>query len=388
METAIAREIEAAVREALGRYGVSGSVVVQARQVELHGHGPPVVIDMEHLGEQWVLLPPEMRERKVGDLARRLVQAHRTVSSIAPPPGEASGGVPKVLAIPAGLVVLIGVLGFVGLRMLRPKPDPPPSPPALTESADEASARRARVCDAARKRIYAGGSMAAFDTEGWLAELWLATTKPDSGGAGLGELVAQGKLTDKADAELAALPDGAAEITAGFKAGEEARFPGWRAVKVRFSGQYVGAYFDPAARPRFLSMADRMADAAGAELGALYGRCAHLDVHDAGAWYRGVDAPGAAAALVYAAGLFAELPAVDRRAVAALAGPSPLDALRVAGAKIDGPTLGGLVGPQGGSLTAGAAGAITVTFPAGGPTRATRASGVVARKLGVGVEGG
>ena len=375
------------MREALGLYGVSGAIVVQGRQVELHGHGPPVVIDMEHLGEQWALLPGDMRERKVADLARRLVQAHRAVSSIAPP--AASGmGVPKLVVIPVAAVLLVGVLLFLGARMLRVKPDPPPAPPAPTESDEEAAARRSRVCDAARKRIYSGGSMAAFDTEGWVAELWLATAKPEGGSAGLGELVAQGKLTDKADAELGAMADSAAEVVAGWPAGEEARFPGWRAVTVRLSGQYVSAYFDPAQRPRFLSMVDRMADAAGAELGALYGRCAHLQHRDAGAWYRGVDAPAAAAALVYAAGFFSEVPAVDRRAAAALAGASPLDALRAAGAKIDPPTLAGLIGAQGGSLTAGARGAITLTFPAGGPTRATRASGIVARKLGVGVEGG
>jgi serine/threonine-protein kinase len=387
VEAAVAREIEAAVRDALGLYGVSGTVVVQKQRIELHGHGAPVEIDIEHLGEQWELLPQEMRARKVADVARRLVQAHRTVSSIAPPGANAPARPPTVIAIPVAAVLLVGALAFFGFRMLRSKPPPPPPPPVPTESVDDAAARRARVCDAARKRIYAGASMGAFDTEGWFAELWLATAKPAADKGGLGELVAQGKLTDKADAELAALPDGVAEVVPGWKAEDEALFPGWRAVTVRLSGRYVGAYLDPGLRPRFLSMADRMADAAGADLGALYGRCAHLDHHDLGAWFRGADPAAAATALVYAAGFFSEQPAVDRRAVTALGGASPLDALRTAGAKLDGPTLGGLVGAQGGTLTTSGAGSIALTFPIGGPTRATRASRIVARKLGVGVEG-
>ncbi|MCC6552462.1 MAG: hypothetical protein IT372_05490, partial [Polyangiaceae bacterium] len=310
MEPAVAREIEAAVREALGLHGISGTVVVHGRQVELHGHGPPVSIDMEHLGEQWALLPPDMRSQKAGDLARRLVQAHRTVSSIAPPAAKPPGGPPKTVTIPIAAVLLVGLIAFLGFQALREEPAPPPPPPVPTESADDAAARKARVCDAARKRIYSGASMAAFDTEGWLAELWLATTKPEAAGAGLGELVAQGKLTVKADAELGALSDGVAEVLPGFNPDDAAHFPGWRAVTVRFSGRYVSAYLDPGQRPRFLAMADLLADAAGAELGALYGRCAHLDVRDLGAWFRGADPPAAAAARVYGLGFFSALPAV------------------------------------------------------------------------------
>jgi hypothetical protein len=240
------------------------------------------------------------------------------------------------------------------------------------------------VCDAARKRIYSGASMAAFDTDGWVAELWLASTKPLDP---LDELVAGGKVTAKADEEISALADGQAEIAPGFSAAEQARFNGWHGATVRFSGRYVGAFLDPALRPRFLAMSDRMASAASAELGALWGRCAHLEHHDIGVWYRGADAPSVAAALVYGAGLFSELPAVDRRALAALGGASPLHALRDAGAKLDSAALGDLVGPHGGSVTAGPAGVITVAFPLGGPTRATRASRTVAAKLGIGIEG-
>jgi serine/threonine-protein kinase len=268
----------------------------------------------------------------------------------------------------------------------------------VSETSDEAAARNARTCEAARKRIYSGASMGPFELAGWVAEIWLATARPSAmaqvapgtepqaaEAVGLGALVAQGKVTSDADAELAAVQDGLVEIVPGFTEEEAGRSPSWRAIVVRFSEGYAQAYFDPALRARFVALADRMADAASADLGALYARCAHLPYHDAGAWFRGPDPGGAAAALVYASGLFAELPAVDRTALAALRGGGQLDALRGAGAPLDAGTLSRLVGAHGGAITAGAAGAVTLSFPVGGPTRATSASRAVARKLQVGV---
>jgi serine/threonine-protein kinase len=136
-----------------------------------------------------------------------------------------------------------------------------------------------------------------------------------------------------------------------------------------------------------VALADRLADAASAELGAFYGRCAHLPHHDLGGWFRGADAAAAAAALVYGVGFFTEQPAVSRRAMEGL-GPSPLDGLRAAAAKLDAAELGRLIGAEGGSITAGEGKAITMTFPVGGPTRATRASRIVAEKIGLSADGG
>jgi hypothetical protein len=398
VDAGVAREIEAAVQEALALFGTSGSVVVSGRQIELRGRGAPVGIDLELLGEQWSLLPADMRARKASELARRLVQAQRVVSSLAPPPGDGEVRSPRSVIIPAAVFALVVVGLLAGVRLLRSHEQPAPSPSAPSETAEEAAGRHARACEAARKRIYAGASMGPFEVEGWVAELWLATsraggaTQADAGSialsaeaAGLGALIAHGKLTPGADAELAALPDGAVELGQGLSDQDAARSPSWRAIMVRMSGDYARGYFDPALRARFISLADRMADAAGADFGALYARCAHLPHHDVGAWFRGPDAAGAATALVYGAGFFTELPAVDRGAVAALRGAGQLDALRSAGAVLDAAALGRLVGSQGGGLTVGAAEAVAITFPIGGPTRATAASRVVARKLGVGV---
>ncbi|KYF72193.1 hypothetical protein [Sorangium cellulosum] len=396
MDDLSAREIEAAVQEALGLFGTSGSVSVQGRQIALRGRGAPVAIDLEQLVEQWPLLPPDLRARKASDLARRLAQAQRAVTSMAPPGARAPGRPARYVVIPVVAVAVALVGALVAARALRSREDPVASPVAPETTAAEDAARHARTCEAARKRIYSGASMGPFELAGWVAELWLATPRgamqaaaeqepPSAEAVGLGGLISEGKLTASADAELAAVTDGLVEIVPGFDAEEAGRSPSWRAITARFSGGYARAYFDPALRARFVALADRMADGASAELGALYARCAHLPYHDAGAWFRGSDPAAAAAALVHASGLFAELPAVDRGALAALKGAGPIDALRSAGASLDGASLGKLVGAHGGGITRGGAGAVVITFPVGGPTRATSASRIVARKLQVGV---
>lgn len=422
MDPEVAFEIEAAISEQLSHFGASGRVVFRGRQVELHGSGPPVSIDVDPIGEQWPLLPPDLRIRKAHDLARRLVEGQRAGSplteaarppSMRPPsmrpgaeqgaapaapwpgvprrpaPAASAGGQRTLLVLPIGGVLLTAIAGFFAYLIFRKPevPAPAPAPSVAVAELPDDPVRVQRVCEAARKRIYSGASIGALDTEGWVAELWVAGKKPPAADA-LAPLIADGRFTAVADAELGALTGARVEVAPGFPSGEEARFPGWSATTLRLSGRYMTAFLDPALRPRLLAVADRVADATGAELGAFYGRCAHLPYRELGSWFRGPDAPAAATSLVYALGLFVEQPAVNRKAYDALGGPTPLDALRAAGAseKLDAEGLAKLTGAEGGSITAGQGGAVTLTFPLGGPTRATRASRIVARKLGVGVE--
>ncbi|MEZ4308818.1 MAG: hypothetical protein R3F14_12330 [Polyangiaceae bacterium] len=72
------REIEDAVQRALVSAGVQGIVSLSGRTLSLRADGAPVDIDALYLIEQWPLLPEEMRERKAGDLAMRLVEALRS----------------------------------------------------------------------------------------------------------------------------------------------------------------------------------------------------------------------------------------------------------------------------------------------------------------------
>jgi hypothetical protein len=151
-----------------------------------------------------------------------------------------------------------------------------------------------------------------------------------------------------------------------------------------FREGYARVFLEPETRQRFVLMADRLADAVGAEAGALYARCAHLTTHDIGAWFHGVDSPGAAAAMVYQMGFFAEGPVLDRGAITAIRTPGgELDALRKAAAEVDHDLLPKLVTAQGGTVNT--AHGTSFVFPLGGPSRALTATKTVARKMGVGV---
>jgi hypothetical protein len=273
----------------------------------------------------------------------------------------------------------VAVMGAVGQRLLRsaPRDDPKSVDGGVTEveSASDAASRRGRVCEATRRRIYSGASLGPFDTEGWVIELWLARRgdKSFEKDAAVSGLIEGGKVAKGADAELAKVA-GAVELSSPNSPS------GWQSLIVRFGGGYVNTFLEPAGRARFLSLSDRVAQGAGVEMGALYGRCAHLSTHEIGAWFVGSDARSAAASLLYSMGLFAEVPAVSR---SRLGKAGELDALRDAAKGLDAATLARLVGTNGGSMVESAS-AVTLTFPLGGPIRATSASREVARQLKVG----
>jgi serine/threonine-protein kinase len=161
------------------------------------------------------------------------------------------------------------------------------------------------------------------------------------------------------------------------------RSPAWGGAIMVFHEGYARVFLEPETRQRFILMADRLAEAAGADAGALYARCAHLTTHDIGAWYHGKDAPGAAAALVYQMGFFADGTILDRGAVTALRAPGgDLDALRKA-AEVEADLVPKIVSAQGGTVTTSHG--VSLVFPLAGPTRAQTATRALARKMGVGV---
>lgn len=392
-------EIESALRDALRNFGLPGRVTVRGKHVELSTGGAPISIELELLQEQWPLLPPEMRQRKIGEVARRVVAAYRA-STGASTKGDADAGrgpklPPRPVMITTGSVLAIALVALVIYRsfpnLFRGDGDAKPDAGVATETEEQAAARRARVCDAARARLYSGApTIGALDTEGWYVELWLARSKGEGDlrqHEAIRSLVQDGHVAPAADPFLAERRDGKVEIVAGFTAEEAAKAGTWQSVTIRFGGRYVEAFLDPADRTRFIALGDRLAETIPAEMGALYARCAHLpNKHDLGAWFRGLDVPSTAAALVYQMGFFSEVPAVSRASVAAAGGGFELDALRSAAAKLDSMGLASLVGADGGSITTHGGGAISLSFPSAGGTRASRASRVVANKLGVGVD--
>lgn len=399
MDQSTAREIEAAVHRGLAAANIQGTVRLAGRTLSLQSAGAPVEIDAQYLIEQWPLLPEDLRDRKAMDVAARLADAHRAAAAGVPAPsapvasprmsvrpmGVAAPGPGKPIVLPVGAAVLVLLAMAVGWLFIRDRGSTAPPAPSASARSEPVEERRARVCEVARKRVLETGALAQLDAEVWLAELWLATSKPGQDmtrAAALAKLVDQGKLTAAADPDLAALREAKVEIIAD----ETAPGAPWRGMFVRFDGAYVSSFFDAAGREKLNRVAGLLADAADAEMGALYGRCAHLRHRDIGAWVRGTTPALASAALVYSMGFFSE-----RRLTNRDSGSPPsandLAAVVAATAKLDKAKLETAIRDAGGTFAPGVDGAPTLlVFALGGPTRAARASGLVATAAGMGAD--
>ncbi|RLB47270.1 MAG: hypothetical protein DRI90_26520 [Deltaproteobacteria bacterium] len=376
-----AREIERSISTALARKGIAGTVVLRGTTVELHGSGPAVIaIDVSDWVDQWQLLPPEMCDRRAELAADRL---SRAASGSRPPPAlpgrtwetiKKTLAVLVVLAIAGAVVFWLRQAGFFGQSVPSGGAGGAASG-ATVETVAGAKARTERACEAARRRIYAGASM-GIDVEGWVVELWLA--RP----ADQGDLAADPKLA----ARLRALPGdlepaGPAEATV---ARDTATRLGAASAIVQLNGGYVASFFDVEGRKRLQQWVGSAAAAVGAHYAALSARCDHLSTHDVGAWYAGPDETAVWVALLYDAGLFASPPAFDLDVIDARTGTLP--GLRSGAVKFDAAAAAELLRQLGGRMelvppAGGGVALTTLSFPLGGPTRATKAAREIAGQL-------
>jgi hypothetical protein len=379
----VSREIEEAVQRALAAAGVSGQVTLTGRTMALRSGAAPVEIDVQFLIEQWPLLPDDLRSRKAADVAARLAGANdaaasgRPAPSAAPPagplryapPARPTGapakGPKKPITVPLGVLALLALTAatlWLWFRSGSPRPSPSGASSASSARAESDDERRARTCEDARAGMLKNGKLPTVDMQVWIAELWLLTSKPgDDMSRPLAPLIEKGKLTARADPELAALSQAQVDI----EPDRSAAAP-WRGTIVRFRGGYVSKFFEPAGREKMIIVANALADATGAEMGALYGRCEHLKSRDIGAWFRGASPAAASAALV--------------RAMAEPKAAPDLAELVARLGKVEKSALESAVKGPGGTFAPGAESAPTViTFPLYGPTLATRASNELAK---------
>ncbi|WP_437812195.1 protein kinase domain-containing protein [Sorangium sp. So ce1078] len=302
----------------------------------------------------------------------------------------------------AAVIALAG-LGVLALR--RPGEREPGSRSEMHHR-EQQRQRVNEACKQSRVRLQSGAVLGPLEAVGWEVDLWLARgggepgaeerPSPDraarvpapepAGGAApvtsasalpltaasLGDIAADGRLAPALDAALSRVADG----TVAVKEGDPSR--AFSDITVTFGEGYGRAFFDVQVRPRFIAIAERLYQAAGAELGALYARCADLAVPDMGVWFRGRDAGGAAAALLYHMEMQAE------PAHLAFAALSPLDAAgrvrslraEVSGAGLDDKALQELLDRLGADILPSQTGT-AVTFPADAPLRAR----IVSREL-------
>ncbi|WP_437316520.1 serine/threonine-protein kinase [Sorangium sp. So ce385] len=303
--------------------------------------------------------------------------------------------------------VLLGAaavaLAGLGVLALRRSGEREPNMKSEPHHREQQRQLVSEACKQSRVRLQSGAALGPLEGVGWEVDLWLArgggpgaeerpspdgaaeaparerggdaapalgADAPPLSAASLGDIAAGRRLTPALDAALSRVTDGTVTVKEGGPPSSRA----FSHITVTFGDGYGRAFFDAQVRPRFIAVAERLYQAAGAELGALYARCAALEVPDLGVWFRGRDASGAAAALLYhmemraepAPSAFAALTSLRVRALRA----------RVSGAGLDDKALQELLDRLGADVAPSQTGT-AVTFPAEAPLRAR----IVSREL-------
>ncbi|WP_437937292.1 serine/threonine-protein kinase [Sorangium sp. So ce341] len=314
--------------------------------------------------------------------------------------------------------VLLGAaavaLAGLGVLALRRSGEREPDPRSEPHHREQQRQLVSEACKQSRVRLQSGAALGPLEGVGWEVDLWLArggepgaearpsldgaaeapsrepagapqapsrgrpgdaasatgADAPPLSAASLGDIAAGRRLTPALDAALSRVTDGTVTVKEGGPPSSRA----FSHITVTFGDGYGRAFFDAQVRPRFIAVAERLYQTAGAELGALYARCAALEVPDLGVWFRGRDASGAAAALLYHMEMRAE---PGPSAFAAVA-PLRVRALRtrVSGAGLDDKALQELLDRLGADVAPSQTGT-AVTFPAEAPLRAR----IVSREL-------
>ncbi|MCK6536925.1 MAG: serine/threonine protein kinase [Polyangiaceae bacterium] len=386
-------DLEALVTDAVARFGMAGTALIEAGRVRLVGAGPEVSCDLAGAADGLASLAPELKQRRAQDLARRLVQARRDAVDIG---SGRRRGLPGFVAPLVGLVV-VGAGVVLAFKFLTPGSKwswGTPSATATAVSADEYERQRAeraqRVCEATRSRIMRGASIGPTDVEGWVVELSLARAAPGPAtDPALGEFVSGSRFTWKDAAEISKHEGIDTAVSVAPEPVPLDSSP--HGVRVTFSGKYVTPYFYSGERRAFLKIAGAMADKLGASHGALYARCALGSPHHLGAWFLGPSPGGAAASLIYWIGAFGD-PAQVRQSILFPDGGSDLRSSGVLGRiadktqALDRNKVRSLIGQHDGMITGKPDGPSTLTFSFADANRAARASMELSRVSEVGVD--
>ena len=364
--------IEHALGAALARRGAHGRVVVREQTAEFHGSGPVVSIDIAELVQQWSLLPDDMRDGKVQHAVERLRSA---IANALPPPVETTDMSPIVGKILGAVILIVTVVGsgawLARARVSRGGAGQTASAGAsATGAAPVVDVRGRESCEATRRRLSAGATSFDVDPAGWVIELWLARD------ANPRPLSSEPVLGEATDAALLSRLGAVAPASASWvDTGEPDR------ARLRFEGGYLHPFMHADGRDRFVALVDQLAEATLADHAALFARCAHSNVRDIGAYFRGRNAGGAAASLLFAQGLFSEPPVVDKAKLGSES--NALAALQRLSAGLELSVLEELIRDNGGRVTAVDAssgrGSVGLSFALGGPTRAQQAARALAR---------
>jgi hypothetical protein len=388
-------DIAALVMEATNRFGAAGRVLVEGDSILLHGHGPTVRSELGSLPRQWRSLSLEDRERRAGELARRLVMLRR--SSLPPPPRKRVFTLPMwVTPAALGLAVFGAYWANERLNPSRASLAIASANPAIAHTADEYERERQqraeKVCEETRARVVRGATVSPADVDGWLVELTLLRSRE------LGSLERDPRLPAfvkvKGDAHQWQLVwADAPELTnlgspTTFLELKGESYTELNALTVSFHGRYVAPYFSEDQRPSFVRLANTMARELDASYAALYARCEHSQTHQLGAWFQGRTPADAVAALIVFMGTYADVPHVHAPgppvgAREPIDRTSALEQIRGRARSLDRVRIARLISEQDGMLTGRGGGTTALSFGFRDGNRASRASLNLARVLGL-----
>lgn len=407
-------EIELLAREALARFGASGTLRVEGTCLVLYAPQGVFRAELGGLDGQWASLGEDARRRRTTELVRQLL-SRRTLRPSRPPRSTTPTWVwPLVVTIAGGLAgwAAYAARPRTAETTVVRRAATDGAPPEVVEGETGRRQRAQRVCESARARVLRGATLGPAETEGWLVEVWAlraGAAEPLDRDSRLGEFVGpvvggRGAATGVADSaastdalrrfvcsgepELAQLDD--AETGVRVQPALVAGTPAQRAggVRLSFEGALVDVYFRPEERVKFFHIASALSDRLEATHSAVVARCAGGATHHLGSWFRGSTPAEAATALLYVVGMYAEPPHLADPFLRRLGGDLDhgyaLAAIREATRSLDQRALAELVGKSGGMITTPPGGPSVITFPFTDGNRASRASRDVARAVHLG----
>lgn len=281
--------------------------------------------------------------------------------------GGTRGGASPALIVPivAGALIIVAVALVVVFKRA------PSSSSASAVTAPPPTQEEVASCDVLRKHLKKGGQPTGQSRAGWAVELWLRGK--------------DGARIDASTIDKALLAPSASDVvevttlkvpTRSFEEG----------TLVRVRGPSTETAFDSEGALRLIKAADQAFVKTGAEVGALYLKCAHLPHHDVGLWFRAPDVKQAASSLLFSMGLFSEITVVrdelletrDMRPDMTM-----FERIRAKIASKQPKTLDQDLQGYGGTVDEPEGGGVRVTFPTNHLGSAARASRVVADRAGI-----
>ncbi len=392
-------EMERAANEALARFGLVGTVVIEENWAFLRETGREAGTVLGAWASDWPRLDEPTRRTHVQHLVRQIVSKKPPARDLR----RTFAFDPRLFGFLFVAATMLGLYLFLApddadTRALRSRDTEgreggSAGPEKLQTGSTKSDTRSSRVCAAALSRVYQGGHVSVADVDGWVVEVGLLKaggTTPLHTHPALRAFVENPEQTDGSrfiwdqEPALAALDTTDTKISVfstPVSRGTEVTAAG---VTLSFSGTYVDAYFSEENRMKYYHIASALAAQLEATHAALYARCADQRVHSLGSWFWGLDEKAAATALLYFMGTYASPPHLATPFLrppgeTELHRPHAFGSIVQHTAHLDRESLATLVGSEGGMALGKPGDAVVITFPFQDGNRASRVSRSIAR---------